>query len=649
MKFLSLKLYNFGSFRGSHTLNFNPVDGKPIALIGALNGSGKTTILEAIQLVMFGKLANIQEGSRASYEKTLRSHYNIHANDNEMSLELDLVTEQGLGELRPPVITVRRIFKVSKQRVSESLEVLKDKVIDNELTYGWHDFITQHIPVSLSSLFFFDGERIAEFAASNSMPNLIKQGLESLLGLDVINTLIDDLNRVSNDIQHELANKNIYPELDALEDNLSTLNRNLQSIQATHSEKKSELHNAQLKLNRARRNAQLAGYDSLQDRDALTFELQLLQSKLQENNSSIAQAASRATPLFLIKNKLDILRKSLIDSEQSNNKEFINNILSKYRDFVGTDARSNITPNSPEIQLFIDELSRELTTNYDSWYSEDRYKLLASDIYRQKLNYEKLIEAKHSLKKEIERCEALLNQAPQESEIRQLIDAVKMNEQIVNSLEIELRQIAEQEAILENELRASSERYNSILKRKAQHDFDLSSASLTLDNATSGIEHLKNIKRELLIDNLSQVERKITDLSSKLFRKSGFISKVSIEPMTYTLNLYSSSKQQIELESLSAGERQLLVVSILWAFISLSGRDVPIIIDTPLGRLDSKHREKLLHGYFPYASKQVILLSTDEEVRPKDLAEISHNVSQTLSLNFSEKEHTTVVNYEYFK
>lgn len=649
MKFLSLKLYNFGTFKGLHELNFNPTEGKPIALIGALNGSGKTTILEAIQLVMFGKLANIQEGSRSSYEKMLRSYYNIYATDDEMSLELDLVAEQSLGESRPSVITIRRKFKVSKKSVSEFIEVFRDGMPDNELTYDWHDFIAQRIPVSLSSLFFFDGERIAEFATSNSMPHLIKQGIESLLGLDTINTLIEDLNRVRNDIQQELSNKDNYPELDSLEESLSSLNRNVQSVRNTHSEKKSKLHNAQLQLNKARREAQLAGYDSLLDRDELTFELQLLRTKLQEKTSNIAQCASRVTPLFLIKNKLETLRESLVKSERKSKEEFIRSILSKYREFVGADVHDHIDLSSPEMKRFTGELSRELTTAYSSWYGEERYRLLMSEIDRQKLSYEKLTKEKRSIEKEIERCEALLNQAPQESEIRPLIESVKKNEEIVTYLEIELSQTAEEENILENELQSSSERYNSLLKRKAQHDFDLKSASLTLDNATSSIEHLKNIKRQLLTENLSQVEQKISQLSGKLFRKSGFISNVSIESATYSLNLFTSSNKQIELESLSAGERQLLVVSILWAFISLSGRDVPIIIDTPLGRLDSKHREKLLHGYFPHASEQVILLSTDEEVRPKDLEGISHKVSQTLSLSFSEKENTTVVNYEYFK
>ena len=52
----------------------------------------------------------------------------------------------------------------------------------------------------------------------------------------------------------------------------------------------------------------------------------------------------------------------------------------------------------------------------------------------------------------------------------------------------------------------------------------------------------------------------------------------------------------------------------LWALGRTSGRPLPVIIDTPLARLDSDHRRLLVENYFPQASHQVILLSTDTEV-----------------------------------
>jgi len=67
-------------------------------------------------------------------------------------------------------------------------------------------------------------------------------------------------------------------------------------------------------------------------------------------------------------------------------------------------------------------------------------------------------------------------------------------------------------------------------------------------------------------------------------------------------------------KGLSAGEKQIYAIAILEALGKTSGKKLPIIIDTPLGRLDSKHRDKLIEHYFPEASHQVIILSTDTEI-----------------------------------
>jgi DNA sulfur modification protein DndD len=101
-------------------------------------------------------------------------------------------------------------------------------------------------------------------------------------------------------------------------------------------------------------------------------------------------------------------------------------------------------------------------------------------------------------------------------------------------------------------------------------------------------------------------------------------------------------------DRLSAGERQLLATSLLWGLAKASGRPLPTIIDTPLGRLDSSHRRHLLDRYFPVASHQVILLSTDEEVDETSLARLKSHIGRSYTLTFDEQEHSTIVKPGYF-
>jgi DNA sulfur modification protein DndD len=73
-----------------------------------------------------------------------------------------------------------------------------------------------------------------------------------------------------------------------------------------------------------------------------------------------------------------------------------------------------------------------------------------------------------------------------------------------------------------------------------------------------------------------------------------------------------------------------------------------VIIDTPLGRLDSKHREKLREHYFPHASQQVIILSTDTEIDEDFYAKLERDISHSYQLEFDSVEKATVVNKGYF-
>jgi DNA sulfur modification protein DndD len=102
-------------------------------------------------------------------------------------------------------------------------------------------------------------------------------------------------------------------------------------------------------------------------------------------------------------------------------------------------------------------------------------------------------------------------------------------------------------------------------------------------------------------------------------------------------------------DRLSAGERQLLAVSLLWGLAKASRRPLPAIIDTPLGRLDSSHRRHLVERYFPHASHQVLLLSTDEEIGGEYLDAIRPSVGHSYLLEFNEAERSSTVKPGYFE
>ena len=114
--------------------------------------------------------------------------------------------------------------------------------------------------------------------------------------------------------------------------------------------------------------------------------------------------------------------------------------------------------------------------------------------------------------------------------------------------------------------------------------------------------------------------------------------------------MYDQAGQLVPKHRLSAGEKQLLAIALLWGLGRASGRQLPIAIDTPLGRLDSSHRANLVERYFPEASHQVLLLSTDTEIAESEVNKLRDNtaISHEYLLKYDAQNQQTKIESGYF-
>ena len=134
----------------------------------------------------------------------------------------------------------------------------------------------------------------------------------------------------------------------------------------------------------------------------------------------------------------------------------------------------------------------------------------------------------------------------------------------------------------------------------------------------------------------------------KLLRKTELVKALSIDSSTFEASLTGRDGKSLPFDRLSAGERQLLATSMLWGLARASGRPIPTIIDTPLGRLDSEHRSHLIERYFPNASHQVLLLSTDEEISNDYLEALRPAITRSYLLDHDETKGSTSIKEGYF-
>ena len=100
---------------------------------------------------------------------------------------------------------------------------------------------------------------------------------------------------------------------------------------------------------------------------------------------------------------------------------------------------------------------------------------------------------------------------------------------------------------------------------------------------------------------------------------------------------------------MSTGEKQIYTTALLWGLAKTSGKTLPMILDTLLGRLDSNHRQLLIERYFPYASHQVVLLSTDTEVKGSLHSLLEPHVSRTFHLAYQQSDGRTTIEEGYFR
>ena len=159
---------------------------------------------------------------------------------------------------------------------------------------------------------------------------------------------------------------------------------------------------------------------------------------------------------------------------------------------------------------------------------------------------------------------------------------------------------------------------------------------------------LEEYKASLIEKKVIRLQEAVSDCFNILSRKKDALRRIAIDPRTFAVTLYDRRNQPLPKTQLSAGEKQIYAISMLWALAKISGRPLPIIIDTPLGRLDSDHRSLLVQHYFPVASHQVLILSTDTEVDQSYFAALQRDVAYAYHLEFDPVEHGTTVSSGYF-
>ena len=147
---------------------------------------------------------------------------------------------------------------------------------------------------------------------------------------------------------------------------------------------------------------------------------------------------------------------------------------------------------------------------------------------------------------------------------------------------------------------------------------------------------------------ISSLQEEFTSIFKLVHRKNDMIARIEIDPETFNVTLYDRRGKVINKSSLSSGELEIYAMSMLWALAKTSGQQLPFIVDTPLARLDSKHRDNLVELFFPKASHQMMIFSTNTEVDQQYFNRLRPHVAHAYNLEYCEESKSTVVKEGYF-
>ena len=623
MIFKKLSISNYGIFQGTHEIDFAQPSIKRVTLIGGLNGSGKTTLFDAIQICLFGAQSNLHKENEnhkaTSYSKFLNSKINRNIAASEGSaidLIINLSDDLDISE----DITISRSWKKTSTDTKEQLEVTINDVVDVDLSNNWIEFISQIISPSLSKLFLFDGEKILHFAKPENTSKLLVQGIQTLLGADLITSLEADLRLLKKNILKD-TKSNDEPKLEDLDEAINLIKKELASVNGKLDKQEVQLTTHQDECQTIQEIFDLSGFKTSKKVSILESEILSISSQIGSLKKDQETIIAGSIPLGLILKKVRRVEIESIErmaaaqhhvkirAWEQRDQEFLK-LLKKEK---------NPTLLNKLEQLLAASLSNESEielTHADHGYlstSQD-VELLLDDIKNAAATFKKNTSTLNKLNQKLEQTQKSLLRAPDTKSTQKIF---KQRDEIKGKIikeELLIESLKQLVIKLERDLLMAENKF----KRHFEETVDqLQSSSIQkkqLEKIQIVEKTLGKFSQELIWRSLSQFENLITSKFKYLIRKDSLVDVFNIDKKTFMISALNESNQEIQLQDLSAGERQILAISILWSLSEVANVKIPVIIDTPLGRLDSKHRHQLITKYFPDASSQTIILSTDEEI-----------------------------------
>lgn len=641
-----LTMHNFGVYAGTNTFEFTSK--KPIVLIGGMNGRGKTTFLEAILLSLYG--ANsiaYKESDYNSYNQYLRSYVNNNSWSKSSYVEIEFL----LNESSNDTYLVRREWNALSRITKEKISVQQNGVYSEFLTQNWAMFVENILPSALSSFYFFDGEKIAELAVAKT-DDQMKASIRSMLGMTTLDVLKNDLDRIVKKINRNNKADESNKHLETLREERDQAISELEKIDESISIATKKVEDLQEALEQLHKKYELQGGAVLEQRQSLMQKRAQIQTEIAQNAELLVGMAATELPIFLVR---DLVSQIKLQAEDEHNDFIMQQALEQMDDYL-SDFEMQYPESIEASRIFVDYVRKQTEADLaPRLYEMSDHALfqmndLVENTLQQSVNNTKsLLVNKADLKKQLDTVESYLTLDIDEKDLTAIYDQIKAKEADLVEAQVEYNRLQQERSYINSTVITKSAEYS--------RDIEIFLQKLELHDDSERMMKYSNIALRILEAYAVELQRRktgtlgatITKCYKQLANKKNLIQEIVMNPETLDMQYLDENGNEVSKESLSAGEKQLMIIAILWALALCSKKKLPVIIDTPLSRLDSQHRTSIISTYFPNASDQTIILSTDTEIDQNYYEMMKNSVGDEFTLVYSEETKSTSIKKGYFQ
>ena len=694
MKINNIILHNFGSYEGTTEFDTRPCNGRNIVLIGGKNGAGKTTLFTAMRLCLYGYKSMGYKNPNSFYNRAVVKLVNNTAKITKpatafVTMCVELNNGQGMDSF-----LLTRKWELNESLI-ETFSVLKNGAdLSADEIADFEKYVVSLIPPELFNLYFFDGEKIADFFMNEGSNTRIKDAFLTLCGYDTFDIMRKNFKRIRAGIptsapaldeyivaKDALASaESLYHDLT---DRLKACVDAIADCEATLDAEEKEYHQK--------------GGITEEEWNQKLYTLKEEEKKRETYNALLKKWANDVIPFIMLRKQILALKAQIENENQALKYTYFCEVL-----------------NSPAVQTLVKDKLAEIDSAAFADFGTEKEPILNLSFEQNSLilaqintilsfEQDKVEKCKKAIKRSLN-LTAKIRKEIESSSITSVQEYMKRRAQLfeeksallVQRVELEQQLVAQKEALTlaEQQLGKVQTRLEEELKKASIND--ISARAIVM------LDKLQEILYRRQIDKVENCFRKEI---RTLMRKTHFIDdiyiddnfnthiyrteKVSIEKIRKALKtnteeqllafwgakamqtLYKKANSndyndmckyfesvdikslslQIEIDkaSLSNGEKQIFIMALYYSLVSLCNHELPFVIDTPFARIDTEHRHNISKHFFSELKGQVFILSTNEEINSSHVQILKDKIAATYMLENTDNKRTVVVKNSYFE